>query len=259
MQNTRRLFLLGAVATLAACVSTAAPSDVRNALAPKGMLRIGVYPGSPTSMVGEGASARGLSVEFGRALAAQLDVPAELVVRQRVAEVVDALKAGDADFTITNATPARAALVDFTEPLVALELGYLALPDSRVQALADVDQPGVTIGVLEGSSSLGTLTAAYKNARIVTAPSLDAARAMLAAKQIDAYATNKAILNELADALPGARVLDGRWGQENLAIAIPKGRGDAAMAYLQAFEQRARDSGLVKAAAARANLRGLAP
>jgi polar amino acid transport system substrate-binding protein len=258
MTLARRLFLLCAAAALAACATNATPSDIRQALAPTGVLRIGVYPGSPTSMVGAGADARGLSVELGRALARQMGVRAELVVRPRVAEVVDALKSGDADFTVTNATSARATMVDFTDPLVALELGYLSLPGSRVQALADVDQPGVTIGVTEGSSSLATLTAAYKNARIVTAPTLDAAREMLSKRQIDAYATNKAILNQLADTLPGARILDGRWGLEHLAIAVPKGRGDAAMAYLRGFEQNARDSGLVNAAAERAQLRGLA-
>jgi hypothetical protein len=40
---------------------------------------------------------------------------------------------------------------------------------------------------------------------------------MLAEHKIDVYATNKANLFEMSDALPGSRVLDGRWGLENLA------------------------------------------
>ncbi|MEO5696315.1 MAG: hypothetical protein ABIQ60_04170, partial [Burkholderiaceae bacterium] len=96
------------------------------------------------------------SVDLGRELARRLRVPAQIVVFDRVAEVVDALKSGPADFTVTNATPALARDVDFTTPaVVGLELGYLSLPGSPVQALADVDGPGVCIGVSQGSSSKG--------------------------------------------------------------------------------------------------------
>ena len=263
MSSTRRFFLFGSIAlaaALAGCASALAPApEVRQALAPTGTLRIGVYPGSPTSMVRAAGSdeMRGLSVELGRELARRLGVPAEFVVFQRVAEVVDALKGGRADFTITNATPARAQDVDFTPPLLSLELGYLSLPGAPVQSLAEVDRPGMRIGVTHGSSSQATLTREFKQARIVPAPSLQAAGEMLQRREIDAFATNKAILFELADGLPGARVLDGRWGLEHLAIAVPKGR-DAAASYLRGFAESARREGRVRAAAERAGLRGTA-
>jgi len=61
----------------------------------------------------------------------------------------------------------------------------------------------------------------------------------------------------MSDELPSARVLDGRWGLEHLAIAIPKGR-DAGMGYLRAFAEQARSEGLVTRAAERAGLRGAA-
>ena len=262
----KRGLLLGAgallVTALAGCATAPVPPapEVRHALAPSGTLRVAVYPGSPTSMVRAAGSdeMRGLSVEIGRELARRLGVPAEIVVFQRVAEVVDALKQGNADFTITNASPARAEVVDFTPPLVALELGYLALPGSPVQSLANVDQPGMRIGVSQGSTSHATLTREFKQARVVPAPSLQVAGAMLQRGEIDAFATNKAILFELGDGLPGARVLEGRWGLERLAIAVPKGRGAAAAQYLRGFAQSVRSDGLVRAASSRAGLRGAA-
>ena len=260
LHRARRVLLLAAIAVLAACATapTAAPT-VRQALAPTGTLRIGVYPGSPTSMVRSAGNdeMRGLSVELGRELARRLDVPSEVIVFQRVAEVVEALKGGRADFTITNATPARAQDVDFTPPLVALELGYLALPGSPVQSLADVDRPGMRIGVTQGSTSQGVLTRELKQARVVPAPSLQAAGDMLQRREVDAFATNKAILHELADGVSGARVLEGRWGLEHLAIAVPKGR-EAAAGYLRDFAGAVRKQGLVSSAAARAGLRGTA-
>jgi polar amino acid transport system substrate-binding protein len=243
------------VAPPAAAVSAAE----RQLLAPTGRLRVGVYLGSPTSLVRDASGqARGVSVEIGQALAQRLGVPYEQVEFPRLAAVLDALKAGQVDVTVTNATPARALDMNFTAPLVLLELGYLALPGARVAAIADVDQAGVKIGVSQGSTSQGTLARLYKNAVVVPAPSLQVAAEMLKAGQIDAFATNKGILFELADGLPGARVLPGNWGLEQLAIAIPKGR-EAGMDAVRRFADQVKADGSVQRAAERAGLRGTAP
>ena len=248
-----------ALVALAGCATSSVAPQIRAALAPTGTLRVAVYPGSPTSMVrGPGADEmRGLTVEIGRELARRLGVPAQIVVFDRVPEVVAALKAGQADFTITNASPARARDVDFTPPLVALETGYLVPAGSRIAYFTDIDRDGVRIGVTQGSTSQGVLADRLKQARLVVAPSVAAATEMLRRGELDAFATNKAILFDMADALPGARVLDGRWGLEFVAIAVPKGR-DAAADYLKAFAGDVGSTGLVQQAAQRAGLRGLA-
>ncbi len=264
MLNLRRGLLAAPLlaALLGACASfpPTAPTEVRAVLAPTGTLRVAAYPGSPTSLLRTTGSEemRGLAVDIGRELARRLGVPVQIVIFPRVAEVVAGLRAGQADVTITNATPARAADVDFSAPLVGLELGYLALPDSKVQALDEVDQPGMRIGVSQGSSSQAALTRLYKHASVVPAPTLQAAAEMLRSGQIDAFATNKGILFELADGLPGARVLPGRWGLESLALAVPKGR-EAARAWLATFTQDMAEQGHVQRAAQRAGLRGTAP
>lgn len=248
-----------AAPTASAPVAATATAAERQLLAPSGKLRVGVYLGSPTSLVRDASGqARGVSVEIGQALAQRLGVPYEQVEFARLQLVLDALKSGQVDFTVTNATPARAVDMNFTPPLVLLELGYLALPSSRVQAIADVDQPGVKVGVSQGSTSQTTLSRSYKSAAVVPAASLQSAREMLKAGQIDAFATNKGILFEMADALPGARVLPGNWGLEQLAIAIPKGR-EPAMDVVRRFADQVRADGSVQRAAERAGLRGTAP
>jgi polar amino acid transport system substrate-binding protein len=242
----------------AAADAVAASPAVRGALAPTGSLRIAVYAGSPTSLVRQPGSdeARGMSVDIGRELAARLGVPARIVEFERVEQVIDALRSAQADMTITNASAARAAVVDFTEPLVALELGYLVLPGSPFTAIDEVDRAGVRVGVSQGSSSQAALTRAYRAASVVPAPSLKAAAEMLSDRRIDAFATNKGVLFQMADGLAGARVLDGRWGAESLAIAVPKGR-EAGKEWLERFAASARRQGLVQRAAQRAGLRGL--
>jgi polar amino acid transport system substrate-binding protein len=64
----------GAIAQRATAAATA---DVRQALAPSGKLRVGVYPDSPFSMVRDPVSGetKGIAVELGKALAMRLDVP----------------------------------------------------------------------------------------------------------------------------------------------------------------------------------------
>jgi polar amino acid transport system substrate-binding protein len=229
---------------------------VRQAVAPTGKLRVGVYPGSPTSLIRESSGEeKGLTVDLGREFARRLGIPAELVEFTVVAEVVAAMRQGQVDFTVTNATAARAKEVDFSEPVFGVELGYLVPSRSSLSTVADIDKAGIRVGVTANSSSQATLTAQFKHASVVPASSLKAAVAMLADGKIDAYATNKAILFEMSDQLPGSRVLDGRWGIETFAVAIPKGR-EPALASVRTFAEAVKSEGLVKRAAQRAGLRG---
>jgi polar amino acid transport system substrate-binding protein len=231
--------------------------DVRDALAPGGKLRVGVYPGSPTSMIRDRATGevRGLTYELGQEFARRLNISFEPLEFTQIADVLDAMKRGAVDFTVTNASPARAKDVDFTAPILGVELGYLVPPRSSISTFADIDRPGIRVGVTAGGSSHATLSRELKQATVVPSPSVTAAIDMLAGGSVDAYATNKAILFEMSDQSPGSRVLDGRWGIEVFAIGIPKGR-DVAMSAVRTFAEDARSEGLVKRVADRAGLRG---
>src|SRR5476649_47299 len=114
---------------LAGCARNAmAPApEIRHALAPTGRLRVGVYPGSPTSMIRDPKTGemKGVALELGKELARRLGVPFEPVVFQRPAEVIEGMKAGNVDITFTNASPARARDIDFTPPLLGIEQGFL--------------------------------------------------------------------------------------------------------------------------------------
>ncbi|NBW48237.1 MAG: ABC transporter substrate-binding protein, partial [Betaproteobacteria bacterium] len=112
---------------------------MRQVLAPTGTLRVGVYAGSPTSLVKatDGRPA-GVAHDLGQALARDLGVPVQVVEFARLAQVLEALKAGQ---------------VDFTSPLVRLELGYLVPAGSRLLRIDEVDRPGVRVGVAQGSTS----------------------------------------------------------------------------------------------------------
>ena len=243
---------------LAGCVSVPSGADPATvaALAPTGKLRGAVYLGSPTSLVRNPSTGetRGVALDLGRAMAGKLGVPFELAEFPNNAEALKAVKEG-ADFAFTNATPARMKDLDFSPPLVGIEQGYLVPAGSTLGDAAAVDRPGVRVGVSRGSTSERELAGLIKAAALVTVPSLKEAREMLAAGTLEAFASNKAILYEMADGVPGARILDGRYGLESLAIGIPKGR-EAGHAWLRKFAESARADGTVKRAVERSGVRG---
>jgi polar amino acid transport system substrate-binding protein len=243
------------------CVACVTPGDVpdavqRDALAPTHVLRVGVYQGSPTSLVRDASGQdHGVAIEMGRQLAHHLAVPYRQVEFQRISEVLDAVKTGDVDFAISNATASRAKDVDFTQPVLSIELGYLVPDGSQLRSMEEVDRAGVRIGVTQGSTSQTTLPKYLALASVVPVANVVAAREKLSRGELEAFATNKAILFELADGMPGSTVLAGNWGVESVAVAIPKGR-DAGLAYLRRFVEDAKKSGLVSGASSRAGLRG---
>lgn len=263
MSSIRRIITSVAIAAfmLSGCANhPASPApEIRQALAPTGKLRVGMYPGSPTSMIRDPNTGemKGVTVALGQELARRLGVPFEPVVFQRPAEVVEGVKSGKADITFTNASAARAKVMDFTPPLLDIEQGFLVLPGSPVSTskLSDVDRPGIRVGVSRGSSTLRALSHEFKHAELVQAPNLKAAIELLALRKVDAFASNKAILSEMSDNLPGSRVLADRYGLEHAALGIPKGR-DQGMAYLREFARDMMSGGILQRAVEAAGLRG---
>jgi polar amino acid transport system substrate-binding protein len=235
----------------------AADPEPRAVLAPRGVLRAALYTGTPTSILPETKDGpRGVGYELGKELAKRLGVPYQPIVFSKNADVLAAIKDGAADVAFTNSSSAsRARDMDFGPPFMDVELGYLVPKGSALTTVADVDSSGLRVGVTAGSSSEATLTREFKKAEVIRATNFDAGIEMMTSGKLDAYATNKASLFEMAERLPGSKVLEGRWGVEHFAVAIPKGR-DQGMAFVRQFTLEVKSEGLVGAAIARAGLRG---
>jgi polar amino acid transport system substrate-binding protein len=253
----RRAVLASLALLLAGCATTAPGPDagVRQVLAPTGQLRVALYVGTPTSVL-SATDRRGVGYDLGQELARRLHVPFAPMILEKNADVQAAMRTGKADLAFTNASPERMRDMDFTQTHLAVELGYLAGPKTAVKSIADVDRPGVRVGVTAGSTSQGTLGALYKNAKVVPTATFDEGLAMLSAGTLDLYATNKANLSAMGDKLPGSKVLDGNWGVERHAMGIPKGR-ESGLPYAKAFVADAVKRGLVKKAAERSGLKGM--
>jgi polar amino acid transport system substrate-binding protein len=264
--SQRMRAVAGVAAALLLYAATALAADaelqgnLQKVLAPAGALRAALYPGTPTSIVDPKESEpRGVGYELGKALAQRLGVPYEPVVYAKNADVLAAMKAGTAvDVAFTNASAARQKDMDFGgRPYLLIELGFLAPAGSPITSpdLAAIDHKGRRIGVAAGSTSQSSLTRDLKNAEVVPAATNLNGAELVAAGKIDAFATNKATLFELAERVPGVKVLPGRWGEERHGIAIPKGR-EQGLPFIKAFTEDALAQGLVKAAMDRAGLKG---
>jgi len=248
---------IGLVVLVVGGAQPAHTAGEKEMLAPSGHLRVGVYPGSPTSLLTDPNTkeTHGVAYDLGREFAARLNVPVEYLPFQRIADVISAIKDGKVDFTVTNATPARANDVSFSQNLLSIELGYLVPVNSPITRVDQIDGPGIRIGVTKGGTSERVLSAKFKNAKIISAESVAGAINALRNGELDVYATNKAILFEMSQSLPGARVLEDNWGQEHMAIAVPKGR-EAGQELLNSFVRDVQSSGLLEQVEASAGLKG---
>ena len=255
----RRLFvaLLGALLVWCAGVDTKPAPDARAALAPTGKLRVGLYMGNPLSVVRDPKSQelKGAALELGQHLAQRLSVPVEPVVYPSIGALLDGAKSNQWDVAMFQVSPARARDFDFTPPVIQIELGYLVLANSPLTSAADAQTAGVRIAVQDKSQAEAILSRALPLATLVRAPGLAAAMELVKAGKADAIATVKPSLFELSRQFPGSRVLDGRFAEEYIVMAIPKGR-DAGVPYARGFVDEAKSSGLVKAAIEKSGAQG---
>lgn len=226
-------------------------------LAPTGRLRVGLYPGSPGSLiVGDSLEEhKGLGYELGRAFAQYLDVVFDPVIFPTNGDILAQAKLELLDFVFVNATSVRAEYLAFAEPILFTDQTYLVGAHCQVQTIEQIDRAGLRVGVSAGSTSEATLPKLLRHAQVVSTDSLEEVVTLLSSVQIDAFATNKTILCELADQLDGARILEGAWGRESIAIGIPKSRAQG-LPVLARFCAHIKQNGLLVEAVRRAGMRG---
>jgi polar amino acid transport system substrate-binding protein len=251
--------LFGLLVAGCASIQTQPGPEARQALAPTGKLRVGLFDGNAVHVVRNPVSGemRGVGHDLGRALAARLKVPFEPVLYSSFGPLLDGAKTGAWDVAFIGVDPERAKFVDFTGDHLEVDFGYLVPAGSPISALRYTDRPGVRIAVVERGTPDVFLTRALTGATLIRVAGIPSAIELLKSGQADVLAGLKPNMYALSARLPGSRVLDGRPGTEEQAMAIPKGRGPAALAYARRFIEDAKATGLVQQAIDRARLRGV--
>lgn len=244
---------------LSGCANTqVAPTpETRQAAAPTGKLRVGMFVLNPIHARKDPVSGefKGPAVDLGRELAQRIGVPFEAVPYSTIAALLAGAKSGEWDVATMGISAEREKLVEFTAPFMIVEYGYVVPGGSSISASADVDKPGVRIAVAEKGAPDAFLTQTLKQASLIRLPALPQMMQALRAGSVEAVYGIKAALLEQSEKLPGSRVIEDRLGGEQTALALPRGR--VGVAYIHQFVEDAKSEGLVKAAIERAALRGV--
>jgi polar amino acid transport system substrate-binding protein len=199
----------------------------------------------------------GVSIVVARALAAHLGVPVELVPYDNPARYNESLATDDWDIGLAARDPSRAEHLAFSMTFMEVDNGYVARAGAPPAAADDVDRAGIRIAVAQGSAPHTVLRRLIKNAEIIPVPGgFEPAREALATGKADVYGENLHLARRIADALPGARVLPGRFNVVEMAIGVRK-RGASALPTVDELVNRIRSDGTVQKAIAEAGLQGV--
>jgi polar amino acid transport system substrate-binding protein len=230
-----------------------------NDLARTGTLRASFIATNPVQAVTdrETGEVRGPAAELTRELARRLGMPFRISGAQGVTGVLDSVKKGEADIGFLAFDAERAREVDFSQTYSLAQNTYVVLEGSPLRAVAEMDRPGIRIGVAARDAGDLFLTRNLKNAELKRSPggNTDVFLKQLPDGEIDAYAANRQRLSELVARVSGLRLMpDNFYGVEQ-SIIVPK--GNPGLVTINRMLDEARASGLIATAIARAGLVGV--
>src|SRR3954453_18852951 len=262
MKLSRRHFLrlavgasaLPAASQIARAQATSAPAT----LSPTGKLRVALIASNPVLVTrGTDGSLGGVSGSVARTLAAHLGVPVELKPYDNPVRYNESLASDDWDIGLAARDPSRAEYLSFSVTFMEVDNGYVARAGATPSTAEEVDRAGVKIAVAQGSAPDAVLRRLIKNAEIIPVPGgFEPAREALATGKADVYGENLHLAHRIADPLPGARVLPGRFNVVQMAIGV-RNRAASELPAIDAFVSRIRSDGTVEKAIAEAGLRGV--
>lgn len=228
-------------------------------LAPDGVLRVAFIGSNPTQgkVDAQSGAVSGMAVDLARELGRQLGIPVAITPLANARAVLESVKSNAADLGFLAFDATRATEVDFSQVYALGWSTYAVATGSAIKSVADVDRAGVRAAANAGDSPDLFLTRALKQATLKHVANTDTGEALrlLTAGEIDAYATNRQRLVELAATTPGIRVLPDNFFAVEQAMIVPKGSA-AGLALVNRFLNEMRGTGFIKQAIDRAKLIG---
>jgi len=217
-------------------------AGVADDLATDGVLRAAINLGNPVLAQGTSAAPAGVTVDLARAIGGRLGLPVELACFDAARDCLAAVTTGQADICFLGIEPARAGEIAFTAPYVLIE-GVYAVPErSPLVAVADVDRPGVRIGVKRGSAYDLFLTRTLRHATVVRGSE---GTAEFLAGDLEAAAGVREPMTEFVASHPGFRLIEGRFMEIRQAVGTAASKRPETVAFLHALVEELKSSGFV--------------
>jgi polar amino acid transport system substrate-binding protein len=216
--------------------------DILGDLASTGSLRASINLGNPVLAQGTEQAPSGVTVDIARELGRRLGVPVELLCFHAARESFEALNQGRADICFLAIEPAREEAVAFTAPYVVIEGVFVVADGSSMSSPAEIDQPGVRIGVNEGSAYDLFLTRTLAHAQLVRAS--DGVMTFVE-QQLEAAAGVRQPIEAFVASHPAVRLIEPRFMEIQQAVGTSRARDVATVGFLRAFVEELKADGFV--------------
>ncbi|ROQ33458.1 amino acid ABC transporter substrate-binding protein (PAAT family) [Streptomyces sp. PanSC19] len=211
-------------------------------LAPTGTLRASINLGNPVLAQGTPDAPAGVTVDLAREIGARLGLPVELLCFDAARKSFEAMADGRADLCFLAVDPARETEVAFTAPYVVIEGVYAVPRDSALGTVAEVDAPGVRIGVKEGSAYDLFLSRNLAHATVVRG---DEGVDTFRSEGLEAGAGIRQPMTAYAAAHPEVRLVEGRFMEIRQAVGTTVSRSPETVAFLRDTVEELKANGFV--------------
>ena len=253
----RRTLLL-AIVLIATSIPGAALAQpaISTEIAPQGKLRVSLNAATAVLLTrtSDGTITGGVGVELGRFMAGKFGAVLELVAYPNSNTYVETFGKGEWDIGFGSKTPLTADKADFIAEVLLNEYWFIAAPGREFSNAAQVDRPGVRVGVGLNSSSDQFLSRTLKSAQLVRGViSIEALRS----GQVDVWAASASNIQEVSKRLSGAKIVPGSFTSEPTMVILPKGRSSAARAKVVEIVDQAKKAGVVRKALEQTGMKGI--
>jgi polar amino acid transport system substrate-binding protein len=242
----------GLILGVAVMMAASARADgLKDEIAPTGKLRVAIAisaaGGAFWSTKNEAGGYAGVPVDLGKEMAAQLGVPVEYVAYSNSGKITDAASTGAWDVTFLPQDAERETKMMFGPVYEVADATYIVKAGSTVTNFATLDQPGIKVAAVNGTTTMRGAEAHLKNAKVTGYQTFDEIFGLLKNGEVDAFALSRDQLNKLALKLPGTRVLDETFKKTVTAVAVPLNHPQS-LAFATKFMTDATTSGVLRKA-----------
>ncbi len=255
----RRYLLLAILLT-----ATSIPGGARgqsagsSEIAPTGKLRVSMNAQTPAlvTRTADGKVVGGAAVAVGKFIAEKLGVSFEIVAYANSREHTQSFGKGEWDISFGPRTPDAADKADYILDVVLSDYLFVAAPGREFANAAQVDRPGVKVGVGTDSSSDRFLSRTLKSAELVRLIGVGGIEALRSGKA-DVWGASASNVQQVADNLPGAKIVAGAFTSDRYMVALPKGKSSAAQSRLAEIVKEAKKTGVVRKAIEQLGMTGV--
>lgn len=233
-------------------------TELKTALAPRAVLRVGLNMSNFLLISGQsqGGAPTGIVPDLAADIASRVGVPLVWVPYADAGLLANGANEDAWDIAFMGAEPERAKIISFTAAYLEIEASYLVPAGSSLQAITDIDRPGVRIAVAARAAYTLYLGRTLKQSKLVEAEGLGGSFELFVNEKLDALAGLKPRLMQDQEKVPGSRILPGRFTAVQQAIATPSNR-PVAFAFLKAYAEEIKANGTVARLIAKHGVKGV--